>query len=109
MTIKETKAQRIFRQNFYGAIKHIETWGFEDFDAWHRLANSDDEYICRRTVNAVLSECDKKEKELDWNLRHGFENYKDAETRKALQVVRNTCNNWIKDEKELKEKLKAIF
>lgn len=105
MTTNETKAQRIFRQNFYGAIRHIEAWGFEDFDAWHSLENRDDEYICRRTVNAVLRECDKRERELDWNASHGFENYKEAESRKALEVVRNTCNNWIKDQEEIK----AIF
>ena len=108
MTIKETKAQRLFRQNFFAAINHIETCGFDNFDAWNRLASRDDEYICRRTVNAVLKECDRKEHWLDWNNKHGYEEANEKEQRKALQVVRNTCNDWIKHDQEFKDALKAI-
>ena len=99
--MKETKAERIFRKKFYGAIRHIEACGFDNFDAWNTLYTSDDEYICRRTVNAVLALCDGKEREVDWCIRHGFETWKDeAIMRKALSVVRNTCLNWIENEKK---------
>lgn len=101
-----TKAERIFNSTFYGAIHHIEVWGIESpFDAWNRLYSNynDDEYICRRTVNAVLKECDKREKDLNRLIKYGCElNHTEEVQRKALKVVRNTCDNWIKNDEELK-------
>lgn len=104
MAIRETKAERIFKENFFGAISHMEQWGVDEpFDAWHSLCNREDEVICRRTVNAVLKECDKRERELDWDLKHGFEPWKGEKIqRKALRIVRNTCQNWIKGEEDFK-------
>ena len=104
MAIKgETKAQRIFRKNYFEAIDHIDRWGMENFDAWNTLYTSEDDYICRRTVNAVLALCDKKEREVDFMEKHGFEMADSYEAnRKAVSVVRNTCNNWIKREEDWK-------
>ena len=94
------KAKRIFEQNFYSAIDHIDKWGVDEpFDAWHRLINRRDEPICRRTVEDVLTECAVEERRLDWQIRKGFKTYRPEPTvRKALLVVRNTCENWLERE-----------
>ena len=100
-----TKAERIFNETFKMSIYHIETWGAaKPIDAWSRLFTKDDECICRRTVDAVLKECDKKERDFDRWVKYGvyFGIHPEIVQRKALQVVRNTCDNWIKNEQELK-------
>lgn len=105
------KAKRIFNQNFYGAINHMERWGVDDpFDAWHRLCNRDDEYICRRTIDDILAVCDQHERELDWQVKHGFEPWKSEKIqRKALRITRNTCNNWIKRKAEIEAECAAMW
>lgn len=97
-----TKAERIFKENFTETINYLETWGMDrPFDAWNRLSDSEDEHICRRTINAILAICDSKEREVDFLARHGMEIWKGEEMqRKAVQIIRNTCNNWIKEEAE---------
>ena len=105
------KSERIFKQNFYGAINHMERWGVDEpFDAWGTVCNRDDEYICRRTIDDVLAICDKHERELNWQIRHGFEPWK-SETiqRKALRITRNTCENWIKREAEIEAECAAMW
>ena len=95
MAIKETKAERIFRKTFCASKRHINTWGFDDFDCWNSLYTNEDDIICRRTVNAVLKECDKKEKYLNLGVKIGrIDPEVEAIERKALEVVRNTCANW---------------
>lgn len=105
MAIKETKAQRIFRKSFCEAKRYIETWGFDNFDAWHSLYEftNNNELICRRTINAILKECDKGEKFTALFEKNGIiGEHEAAVERKAFEVVRNTCKNWIVREAELK-------
>ena len=97
------KAKRIFDQNFHAAIDHIDRQGVDEpFDAWHRLVNRGGERICRRTVEDVLIECEAAERVLNWQIRKGFEPFRPEPTmRKALRIVRNTCENWLKREEEI--------
>ena len=108
MTTRNTKAERIFRRNFYAAIDHIDYWGMENFDAFNRLETGEDERVCRRTVNAILALCDKKDRDINRNEKFGVEMADGYEVnRKAVSVVRNTCNDWIKREEEFKASLCA--
>lgn len=105
------KAKRIFNQNYYGAINHMEKWGVDEpFDAWHRLCNRDDEYVCLRTIEDILALCDREERHLDWSIKHGYETFRPEQViRKALRIVRNTCENWIKREAEIKAECAAMW
>lgn len=101
MATKQTKAQRLFFHGYYAALRHIDTWGMDNFDAWSSLHDDTDECIYRRTVNAILKECDKMDKDIQRLIR--FEIIAEEEAaprRKAVLVMRNTCANWIKNEEE---------
>lgn len=100
MAKNETKAERIFRKNYCAAAAHIEKHGLvEPVDALHRLVG--DDYICRRTVNAVLALCDREERIVDHRAKYGIRLWKDEQVlRKAILVVRRTCNDWIDHEAE---------
>lgn len=101
-----TKAERIFNANYLEAIDNIETWGIErPFDAFNTLCRAKDDYICRRTVNAILKECDREERNLSIMAKFGIkvDRHSEEVQRKAIKVVRNTCANWIKYDDELKQ------
>ena len=109
MTKKQPKAQRLFNHSFYAALSHIEVWGMKSFGAWSSLHDGTDEVICRRTVNAILKECDKRERSIALDRRLGLIAEAEAsKLHKAVEVVRNTCAGWIRKDEEWKDYLKSL-
>lgn len=104
MSKQGTKALNLFCENFDETIRHINTWGIDQpFDAWAGICNRNEVYICKRTVNAILKNCDSFERSINWQIANGYELFEDEKViRKALSVVRNTCNNWIKEEEAIR-------
>lgn len=101
-----TKADLIFYANYREAIRRIEKCGvdaqFDAFDSLYKPCDCD--YIRRRAVEAVLKKCDEEESRLCILAKIGasFGKYPEEVQRKAISVVRNTCENRLKGKRERK-------
>ena len=93
MTIKTTKAQRIFHSTRYDCKEHIKHWGFEGI-GFNRLSYRDDESISTRTLNAVEKELERAEKNLRIDRELGVRSEEqNSLEEQILKMVRVTLEN----------------
>lgn len=106
---KQTKSERLFFHAYREAKDSIKTWGFGKIDALSSLHDDTDEVIYQRTVNDIRREAAKYEQDVDRCVRYGvYSEKREALEREALAIVLRTCDNWERDEAELKARLAAL-
>lgn len=104
---KQTKSERFFQHAFFEAKRAVkdEAWTGVKVDALGSLHDGTNECICQRTVNDIRRHAERKQREIDFRERHGEDM---SEQREALAIVLKTCDNWERDEAELKAHLAAL-
>lgn len=104
---KQTKSERLFSNALFEAKRAVkdEAWTGVKVDALSSLHDGTNECICQRTVNDIRGHAERKQREFDFRERHGEDM---SEQRKALAIVLKTCDNWERDEAELKASIAAL-
>lgn len=101
---KQTKAERVFSST-YRAARNL--YRADETTAYNALCS--DELITAATVKNVLKECDREENHLGDYEKFGLITAEDAADRRlAVQIVRNTCHKWLKEDAEREAYFKAL-
>ena len=99
-----TKAERIFNNTYFEAKRHIRNWGVKynpngKIVGFNRLAVDDNDFMCTRTLNAIIKLLEKKRKQLQMQKEFNI----DVDNNElALNMIEVTINH----ERKLLEDLK---
>lgn len=72
-----TKAERIFNDTYTEARVHIKNWGYKEGESFNRLVCSDDESVCKRTINSIMKLVESEKKSLITMFKVGVITYED--------------------------------
>lgn len=102
-----TKAERIFNDSYFEAKRHIRNWGVKynpngKIVGFNRLATNDNDFMCTRTLNAIVKLLEKKRKQLQMQKEFNIE--VDNNNELALDMIEVT----IEHERKLLEDLKKF-
>lgn len=94
--MKETKAEKIFKDTYTECRVHAKTWGFEynangKIIGFNKLAT--EEVTCKRTTNAIQALLNGERKNLEIYRKYGMEKEKYEFLSKALDMVQSTLEN----------------
>lgn len=101
------KAHRVYDTMYRDALNQqsdVESMGVTGIWSFDRPYSRDNDTIYRATVDDVLHLCTRSEYSVEWKLIHHFLSNEEADKMLfAIEVVRQTCQNYIKKQNELYE------
>lgn len=87
-----TKAERLFKKNYYACKRHVEYHGFNGI-GFATLECEDDDLLPTRTLNDIQKHIDRQRKQLEIRRRLNGD-YEDAEIwEDALEMLQLTLDN----------------
>jgi hypothetical protein len=100
-----TKAERIFNDSYFEAKRHIRIWGVKynpngKIVGFNRLMTNDNDFMCTRTLNAIVKLVAQKRKQ--FKMQKEFNIEVDNNNELALDMIEVT----IEYERKLLEELK---
>lgn len=98
-----TKAERLFKKNYFACKRHIEFWGFKGI-GFGTLECDENDLLPTRTLNDIQKQIDKQRKHLEMcrKLNVGIDEIELKE--QALEMVQITLDN----QRRVNEEWKAI-
>ena len=92
-----TKAERIYNKTRLECKKHIEAWGYEQGSGFNTVIYSDEDTVCKRTLNDIAVCLERAKKNLAIDIKLGILTAKEAEFEaQVLSMVENTIKNTIR-------------
>lgn len=110
--MKQTKAEKIFKDTYYECLHHVRTWGLEYNTNGKPVAYGSlitEQAVSIRTCNDVRKYMNAENKRLDMNEKYGIRTAAEQTTRRdALKMVEATLENQIESIRKFEAELKAI-
>lgn len=92
--MKETKAERIYRDTRSECKSHIKAWGYQEGTGFTGLATREDDHICKRTLNAIQKLLDNDRAWLKVDRELGVSSEEEATEKEHLyNMIQATLDN----------------
>lgn len=101
------KAERIWQNTFFMIKGFVKDENLTVKEFTMDFAYNDDESICTRTVNEIEKINERKFKKYNWEIEKGIRK-EDAVKTQTFINMRNSINQWRKNEAEWKKMIASI-